>query len=153
VSDLLRDESEIFRDVRKVASGKAIGTAIAPGSAAVPAEVPAGGDRPVGSFAVGSYELSEVDRRKIRELAELLISDPSIRYVVIEGGADDTGTTTTNRELSQRRAYAVFTELRKYGIPEQKVAMKVAYFVRSSPEVREDDRAKDRRVAVRVFRD
>lgn len=106
----------------------------------------------VGQFTVGETRLSEKDRQACAELAERVKSDPEISHLIIQGGADDTGTPSTNVAIARNRAYAVFQELRKNGVPAEKLAVKVQYFLRGVEESTPEQRAFERRVTVEIIK-
>lgn len=149
MESLVGDADAVLADIRRQAVAGDLGRPTTPASPQATAD---DGQGQVGSFGVGETELTRGDLRKVRELAEMILNDPSIAYVVIEGGADDTGSQAVNARISRQRAYSVANELHKYGVPDGKVAIKIEYYVRGAPEATAEARARERRVAVRVIR-
>jgi outer membrane protein OmpA-like peptidoglycan-associated protein len=73
------------------------------------------------AFGVGSADLTEYDRARLDETADLLRAYPS-RKIIVEGYADNV---TTDGQLSQRRADCVAHYLEKKGISGDRIMTRV----------------------------
>jgi outer membrane protein OmpA-like peptidoglycan-associated protein len=101
-------------------------------------------------FLTGRYELQPAAASRIDKLASFLQRFPEKR-LRIEGYTDSTGSTTSNRELSERRAEAVRSALVARGIDPARIELAAygeAYPVASNNTL--DGRALNRRVEVVV---
>jgi len=102
------------------------------------------------NFAAGKAELTEASKADIKAKAEE-IKKLDYKKVTIEGHTDSTGSAAANKELSVKRAKAVYDEFAANGIPEDKMAYEG--FGSSMPAAGNDTeagRAKNRRVEIFV---
>lgn len=67
-------------------------------------------------FATGSSQILPVSFGLLDEVAKVLVDNPQIEVLQIEGHTDSTGTAAINRKLSQQRAEAVMTYLTSKGV-------------------------------------
>ena len=74
-------------------------------------------------FEHDSYELDERSNSEISSVVELLEQNNKLR-IEIEGHTDNVGSNAYNQELSEKRAKAVFRQLIKNGISENRVTFK-----------------------------
>lgn len=87
-------------------------------------------------FDVGKADLKEVSLSEIRNIEELLKSNPSLK-VQINGHTDNTGNAATNKALSLKRASSVVDHLVKSGINQARLTAKG--FGSERPIVSNDD--------------
>lgn len=71
-------------------------------------------------FASGADTLSELDKQRIKALAEHLQANPELT-VALDGHADPQGTDEYNNVLSQERAKAVKEALEELGVAEERI--------------------------------
>lgn len=96
-------------------------------------------------FATGSAVVRAESTPTLREIATMLVAHPELR-LSIEGHTDDTGDSTANRSLSERRAAAVRTVLvERFGVDASRLDSKglgstVPARVNTSPEGRHANR-------------
>lgn len=74
-------------------------------------------------FGVDLARLNTEGLNTAQKLATVLIQNPA-RTVLVEGFADSTGTDAHNQELSERRAAAVQTALKTFGVPSERIAIR-----------------------------
>lgn len=74
-------------------------------------------------FGIDLARLNTEGLTTAQKLATVLIQNPA-RSVLIEGFADSTGTAAHNQELSERRATAVQTALKSFGVPAERIAIR-----------------------------
>jgi outer membrane protein OmpA-like peptidoglycan-associated protein len=107
----------------------------------------------VAEFAPGSWILAPDAKARIKALALLLIKNAdTIRYVLIQGSADDIGSIEVNTVISRQRAQAVFDELQRNGVSDEKLGMKVSVFIRPPRQLTVKDKNSERKVIIRVSR-
>ena len=75
-------------------------------------------------FATRTADLTGDDKARLDDLAASLRAHPS-RTVVIKGWADDSGVSSTDAQLSQRRADAVARYLENRGVSSDRIVTKV----------------------------
>lgn len=104
-------------------------------------------------FEAGSSHFLPGSYRHLNNLVDFLRLNPGLR-VRISGHTDGVGSPTGKEALSRRRALAVMSYLMQKGIPNNR--LETAGYGMSkplvSPEVTEEDRAKNRRVEVEILR-
>ena len=103
-------------------------------------------------FETNSYELDQRSDSEIGNVVELLKQNPGIK-VEISGHTDNIGRKEYNMELSEKRAYAVFTSLVENGIDRDRLAF--VGFGDTKPLLpNENDlnRQSNRRIEFRVIR-
>ena len=104
-------------------------------------------------FPTNHADLSDADRTRLRRIADYVLADDSVRYVRVEGHADDVGTRQYNDALSELRAVVVAEFLAECGVPPER--LRPTYFGETRPAVRGRDpesRARNRRVVVELVR-
>ncbi|MBC7976093.1 MAG: OmpA family protein [Myxococcales bacterium] len=67
-------------------------------------------------FATGSSTILPVSFGLLDEVATMLVDNPQIELLQVEGHTDSTGTAAINRKLSQQRAESVLTYLSTKGV-------------------------------------
>lgn len=67
-------------------------------------------------FETGKADLKEVSFSLLDEVAKMLVDNPQIEVVSVEGHTDATGSADFNRKLSQQRAESVAKYLAKKGV-------------------------------------
>jgi len=75
-------------------------------------------------FEFDSYELSEKSKNEVEKLADFLIQNPNIQ-IEIGGFTDNVGSDAYNKELSQKRAEAVYNKLiQKNGVDKDNISVR-----------------------------
>ncbi len=74
-------------------------------------------------FATDRAELNPNGMSTVRKLAEVMMQNPE-RSVLVEGFTDSTGSSSHNKDLSERRAASVAQALTSLGVPRQRVQMR-----------------------------
>jgi outer membrane protein OmpA-like peptidoglycan-associated protein len=99
-------------------------------------------------FVPDSAEISEKSTALLAEIADLLIRNPQVTSVEVQGHTDDVGSAEYNQELSQSRAEAVRSWLVSAGVEASRLTA-VGYGRTRPlvPNITEANRAKNRRVA------
>jgi outer membrane protein OmpA-like peptidoglycan-associated protein len=83
-------------------------------------------------FEFDSYELSEKSRNEINKIADFLITNPKVA-IEIGGYTDQVGASQYNKELSKKRANAVYNKLiKKSGVDKDKIEV-VGYGAEKMP--------------------
>lgn len=98
-------------------------------------------------FAVSSAVILPESTGLLSEIAEVMIQNPRIRKVEIQGHTDNTGTPDRNKTLSEERASAVLDWLVAHGVASDRMTSRG--FGQSkplAPNVTAQNRAKNRRV-------
>jgi len=67
-------------------------------------------------FETGSSEILAVSHGLLDEVAKMLVDNPQIELLQVEGHTDSTGTAAINRKLSQQRAESVMKYLAGKGV-------------------------------------
>lgn len=104
-------------------------------------------------FPLDIHELDATAQELLRQLAEYVIADDSIKQIWIDGHADDQGTPKYNDKLSERRARSVYEHLVARGINPALLTRQA--FGESRPRIRsrsEHARAANRRAEIRLSR-
>ena len=104
-------------------------------------------------FDTDEYELTAANRQRLRNVAQIINADPSIKLCQIDGYTDDIGASRYNMDLSRRRAEVVEHYLVELGVEPSIVVTKFhgeANWVSASRD--EKSRAQNRRVSVRLER-
>ena len=102
------------------------------------------------NFDFDKSSLNDLGRGKVRQIAQLLSSVPSLQ-VVVEGHTDFKGTDDYNQSLGERRAQAVLDELTQLGVDPARLSP--ASYGESKPIFTEEEdwaRAVNRRVQFSV---
>ncbi len=98
-------------------------------------------------FAFDSAEVSPDSYALLDEVAAMLLANPAIRRVEIQGHTDDSGKDVYNLRLSQRRVESVMQRLLHAGVePARLVARGYGESAPIAPNDSEADRARNRRV-------
>ncbi|TPG76641.1 flagellar protein MotY [Pseudomonas arsenicoxydans] len=98
-------------------------------------------------------ELDGHAKAQLQVMLEFMKADPSVNHIELDGHSDNSGNRLANRELSRRRALAVMDYFKANGIQESQITMRFhgeRYPV--APNTNAANRAKNRRVAVRLER-
>ena len=83
-------------------------------------------------FEFDSYELSGKSENEINKIADFLIQNPNVK-IEIGGYTDEVGSSDYNKELSRKRAYAVYDKLiQKNGVDKSKINV-VGYGAKKLP--------------------
>jgi len=104
-------------------------------------------------FPGGGIELDSVAKAKLQVMLEYMKADPTVNHIELDGHSDNSGNRLTNRDLSRRRALAVMEFFKANGIQESQITLRFhgeRYPV--APNTNNTNRAKNRRVAVRLER-
>lgn len=104
-------------------------------------------------FPGGGVDLDPLAQAKLDIILTFLKADPSVNRIQLDGHADNSGNRLTNRDLSRRRALAVMEYFKANGVPAEQITMRFhgeRYPV--APNSNEANRAKNRRVSVRLDR-
>lgn len=104
-------------------------------------------------FPGGGGELDEMARARLEIILDFIKADPSVNHIEIDGHSDNSGNRLTNRDLSRRRALAVFDYFKANGFPESQMVMRFhgeryPLVPNNSPA----NRAKNRRSTVQLSR-
>jgi outer membrane protein OmpA-like peptidoglycan-associated protein len=98
-------------------------------------------------FTKSSAEISEKSHELVNEIADVLLRNPQVRLVEIQGHTDSTGNSEVNRDLSQRRADAVRQYLISAGVASERLVSKGYGDTRPLlPNLTDRNRAANRRV-------
>ncbi|MBZ9783861.1 OmpA family protein [Pseudomonas sp. REP124] len=104
-------------------------------------------------FPGGGIELDSAAKAKLQVMLEYMKADPTVNRIELDGHSDNGGNRLTNRDLSRRRALAVMEYFKANGIQESQITMRFhgeSYPL--APNTNSANRAKNRRVAVRLER-
>ncbi|MHC8328606.1 flagellar protein MotY [Pseudomonas sp. LB1P83] len=104
-------------------------------------------------FPGEGVDLDPQAKSQLQVMLEFMKADPTVNHIELDGHSDNSGNRLTNRELSRRRALAVMDYFKANGIQESQITMRFhgeRYPV--SPNTNASNRAKNRRVAVRLER-
>lgn len=98
-------------------------------------------------FAIDSATILPESNGLLTEIADVLIKNPRIKRVEVQGHTDNTGTPDHNKQLSNDRAAAVVTWLSSHGVAADRMTA-VGYGQTKPlvPNVTAGNRAKNRRV-------
>jgi len=102
-------------------------------------------------FDTDKYNIKEISKPELNRIASFLEENPEIR-ITINGHTDNQGAESYNKELSTKRAQAVYEYLIDTGISESRV--KYQGFGQSKPVASNDTqegRQKNRRIAFEIF--
>lgn len=103
-------------------------------------------------FATNNASIRPDSEQLVDEVADVLIRNPQIRRVRIEGHTDNRGNAHRNLELSRQRAQAVMQYLIKSGVdPSRLEAEGYGAAQPIVPNITAANRAKNRRVAFRIL--
>ncbi|MDE3735436.1 flagellar protein MotY [Metapseudomonas resinovorans] len=104
-------------------------------------------------FPGGGVELDDMARAKLEIMLDFIKADPSVNHIEIDGHSDNSGNRLTNRDLSRRRALAVFDYFKANGFPEAQMVMRFhGERYPLAPNNSSANRAKNRRATVQLSR-
>jgi outer membrane protein OmpA-like peptidoglycan-associated protein len=104
-------------------------------------------------FPGEGVDLDARGKAQLQVMLEFMKADPTVNHIELDGHSDNRGNRLTNRELSRRRALAVMDFFKANGIQESQITLRFhgeRYPV--APNTSATNRAKNRRVAVRLER-
>ncbi len=104
------------------------------------------------NFKTGSADLTEESIKQVQNIAAILKAYPKAA-IKIGGYTDKTGTEEANMKLSQQRADAVVSALKATGAGGTQLAGAEGYgsqFAKAAPDAPDEEKKKDRRIAVNV---
>lgn len=103
-------------------------------------------------FATGEATIEAVSLPMLDQVAQVMIANPQILKVRVEGHTDNRGNRATNLDLSKRRAAAVVTYLVEQGVPAERLSSE-GYGQTKPIATNETDegRAKNRRVVMTIL--
>jgi outer membrane protein OmpA-like peptidoglycan-associated protein len=105
-------------------------------------------------FAVDKDQLSPVAASRLEAIAKLVLADPAVSMVYIDGHTDSSGAERHNQGLSKRRAQAVAAEFQALGVPKTKLLLRFhahRYPIASNATVQ--GKQQNRRTTVRLVRE
>jgi outer membrane protein OmpA-like peptidoglycan-associated protein len=98
-------------------------------------------------FKTSSAEISEKSSGLLSEIADVLLRNPQVKQVEVQGHTDNTGTSEINLQLSQQRAEAVREALVNAGVEAGRLTAKGYGDTRPlMPNLTDRHRARNRRV-------
>nr|WP_306660446.1 OmpA family protein [Pseudomonas nunensis] len=104
-------------------------------------------------FPGEGVDLDPQAKAKLQVMLEFMKADPTVNHIELDGHSDNSGNRLTNRELSRRRALAVMDFFKANGIQESQITMRFhGERYPLAPNTNATNRAKNRRVAVRLER-
>ncbi|MGE8334661.1 flagellar protein MotY [Pseudomonas laurylsulfatiphila] len=104
-------------------------------------------------FPGGGIELDSAAKAKLQVMLEYMRADPTVNHIELDGHSDNSGNRLTNRDLSRRRALAVMEFFKANGIQESQITLRFhGERYPLAPNTNNANRAKNRRVAVRLER-
>jgi len=105
------------------------------------------------SFATGSDEILPNSEPLLLEVADVLIRNPDLELVEIQGHTDNRGDRALNMRLSQQRAESVKLWLTQHGVEPDRLTAKGYGPTRPlAPNITQQNRARNRRVQFRIVR-
>lgn len=105
------------------------------------------------SFMIGATVLDGEARARVQALARIVLRDPRIRFVIVEGSADDIGDRAINTRISTERALAVYQVMIDEGVPPEKIGLKISFFALTPDRIDDKTREGERQVRIRFIRD
>lgn len=104
-------------------------------------------------FPGGGIELDSAAKARLQVMLEYMKADPTVNHIELDGHSDNSGNRLTNRDLSRRRALVVMEFFKANGIQESQITMRFhGERYPLAPNTNNANRAKNRRVAVRLER-
>ncbi|EJM74112.1 flagellar protein MotY [Pseudomonas sp. GM55] len=104
-------------------------------------------------FPGGGIELDSAAKARLQVMLEYMKADPTVNHIELDGHSDNSGNRLTNRDLSRRRALAVMEFFKANGIQESQITLRFhGERYPLAPNTSNANRAKNRRVAVRLER-
>jgi outer membrane protein OmpA-like peptidoglycan-associated protein len=105
------------------------------------------------SFATGSEEILPNSESLLLEVADVLIRNPDLELVEIQGHTDNRGDRALNMRLSQQRAESVKRWLTQHGVEQDRLTARGYGPSRPlAPNITQQNRARNRRVQFRIVR-
>ncbi|MGB5349046.1 MAG: OmpA family protein, partial [Polyangiales bacterium] len=105
------------------------------------------------SFATGSDEILPNSEPLLLEVADVLIRNPDLELVEVQGHTDNRGDRALNMRLSQQRAESVRRWLNQHGVEPDRLTAKGYGPTRPlAPNITQQNRARNRRVQFRIVR-
>ncbi|HEF4757778.1 TPA: OmpA family protein [Pseudomonas putida] len=104
-------------------------------------------------FPGGGIDLDAAAKARLQVMLEYMKADPTVNHIELDGHSDNSGNRLTNRDLSRRRALAVMEFFKANGIQESQITLRFhgeSYPL--APNTNNANRAKNRRVAIRLER-
>lgn len=104
------------------------------------------------NFKAGSAAITDSSMHQVENIAAILKAYPNVK-IKIGGYTDKTGDENVNMQLSQARANAVLTALKKAGVNEIQLTSAEGYgsqFAKASERAPDSVKQKDRRIAINV---
>jgi outer membrane protein OmpA-like peptidoglycan-associated protein len=104
------------------------------------------------NFKTGSADITEESNAQIQNIATILKAYPKVK-IKIGGYTDKTGDSLSNLKLSQNRAGAVLSALKTSGANSEQLLGSEGYgsqYAKVSADASDEDRKRDRRIAVSV---
>jgi hypothetical protein len=102
-------------------------------------------------YETGQYELKSTSDAELRKLVGFLVNNPDLR-IEIEGHTDDEGTELYNRDLSMKRAQAVYRYLIEHGIAAARLSYKgYGESLPVSTNETDEGRALNRRTEIKIM--
>jgi OmpA-OmpF porin, OOP family len=98
-------------------------------------------------FAVDSAQILPASTGLLTEIADVLIKNPGVRKVEVQGHTDNSGAPAHNQSLSEDRANAVMSWLTSHGVTSDRLTAKGYGDTKPiAPNVTEMNKARNRRV-------
>jgi len=105
------------------------------------------------SFGTGSEEILPNSEPLLLEVADVLIRNPDLELVEIQGHTDNRGAHAVNMRLSQLRAESVMHWLTQHGVASERLTARGYGPTRPlAPNITQQNRARNRRVQFRIVR-
>jgi len=105
-------------------------------------------------FPGGGIDLDAAARARLQVMLEYMKADPTVNRIELDGHSDNSGNRLTNRDLSRRRALAVMEFFKANGIQESQITLRFhGERYPLAPNTSNANRAKNRRVAIRLERE
>jgi outer membrane protein OmpA-like peptidoglycan-associated protein len=104
------------------------------------------------NFDLGSDNISASSNIQLENVARILKAYPRVK-VKVGGYTDRSGDSATNMQLSQKRAEAVVSALKRFGVPDAQLVGAEGYgsqFATMPATASEEERRIDRRMAISV---
>jgi outer membrane protein OmpA-like peptidoglycan-associated protein len=103
-------------------------------------------------FVQGSADIAASSNTLLSEIADVILRNPDIGRVEVQGHTDNSGNEEANRDLSQRRANAVRDWLVKAGVPADRLTAVGHGSSRPlAPNITAANRARNRRVELVIL--
>jgi outer membrane protein OmpA-like peptidoglycan-associated protein len=104
-------------------------------------------------FPGGGIDLDAAAKTRLQVMLEYMKADPTVNRIELDGHSDNSGNRLANRDLSRRRALAVMDFFKANGIQESQITLRFhGERYPLAPNTSNANRAKNRRVAVRLER-